>query len=185
MVGLETLSSRLRLPLLRSTIGGPSEADRDQLDLQCLLPNLIERKVSATTILLNFSCDKSIEDPTLFGLPRRRMLSVIIGNELTNTSELASPARMVPRFLLVFLNVYRKNPQAYGTEVFLLDNSSKDNTRVKLERVEMDSYGFWVLWKDKLYFHLLTSGTGLQLVCQSMLAYGSTSNPNVGIMRDG
>jgi len=58
------------------------------------------------------------------------MLSVIIGNELTNTSELASPARMVPRFLLVFLNVYRKNPQAYGTEVFLLANLSKDNTRI-------------------------------------------------------
>jgi hypothetical protein len=54
------------------------------------------------------------------------------------------------------------NPQAYGitvvaftrkysgivfpqgTEVFLLANSSKDNIRVELERVEMDSYGFWV-----------------------------------------
>ena len=32
----------------------------------------------------------------------------------------------------------------HGMEVFLLANSSKDNTSVKLERVEMDSYGFWV-----------------------------------------
>jgi len=55
---------------------------------------------------------------------------------------------MVPRFLLVFLNIYRKNPQAYGitivgslrsiqgiafsqgTKVFLLANLSKDNTRI-------------------------------------------------------
>ena len=44
----------------------------------------------------------------------------------------------------------------------------------------MDFYGFWVLWNDKLYFYLLTSGTGLQLVYQSMPAYVSTSNLNVG-----
>jgi hypothetical protein len=55
----------------------------------------------------------------------------------------------------------QKNPQAYGITViaftrnylgyrifyrelryFLLANSSKDNTRVELERVEMDFYGF-------------------------------------------
>ena len=65
--------------------------------------------------------------------------------------------------LLVFLNTYRNNPQAYGitvvafhwevfrvshfpwgTEVLLLANSSKDNIRVKLARVEMDSYGYRV-----------------------------------------
>ena len=65
-------------------------------------------------------------------------------------------------------------------EVLLLASLSKDNTRVKLERVEMDSYGFWVLWKDKLYFHLFTSSTGLQLVYQSMPVYSSTPYPNVG-----
>jgi hypothetical protein len=32
-------------------------------------------------------------------------------------------------------------------EVLLLASSSKDNTRGKLERVEMDSYGFWVYGK--------------------------------------
>jgi hypothetical protein len=50
---------------------------------------------------------------------------------------------------------------------------------IKLERVEMDSYDFWVLWKDKLYFHLITSGTGLQLVCRSMSACSSMSYPDV------
>ena len=30
------------------------------------------------------------------------------------------------------------------------------------------------------YFHLLTSGTGLHLVCQAIPAYSSTPNPNVG-----
>ena len=33
---------------------------------------------------------------------------------------------------------------------------------------------------DKLYFYLLTSGTGIHLVYQAILAYGSTSNLNVG-----
>jgi hypothetical protein len=33
---------------------------------------------------------------------------------------------------------------------------------------------------DKLYFYLLTSGTGVYLVCQVPPAYGSTSYPNVG-----
>jgi hypothetical protein len=65
-------------------------------------------------------------------------------------------------------------------EILLLANSSKDNTRVELERVEMDSYGSWVFWIDKLYFYLLTSGTRLQLVCQSMPVYGSTLYPDVG-----
>jgi hypothetical protein len=32
----------------------------------------------------------------------------------------------------------------------------------------------------KLYFHLLTSGTELQLVCQSLLAYNSMPYPNLG-----
>ena len=60
--------------------------------------------------------------------------------------------------MLIFLNAYRNNPQAHGIiivalhlevfrvsyfpqgmEVLLLANSSKVNTRVKLERVEMDS----------------------------------------------
>ena len=60
--------------------------------------------------------------------------------------------------VLVFLKTDRKIPQAHeitvvaftrkysgyrifpqGTEVLLLANSSKDNTRVKLKRVEMDS----------------------------------------------
>ena len=65
-------------------------------------------------------------------------------------------------------------------KVLFLANSSKDNTRVKLVRVDMDSYGFWVLWKDKVYFHLFTSGTRLQLVCQSMPAYSSTPYSNMG-----
>jgi hypothetical protein len=65
-------------------------------------------------------------------------------------------------------------------EVLLLANSSKDNIRVELERVEMDSYGSWVFWIDKLYFYLLTSGTGLQLVYQSMPIYGSTPYSDVG-----
>jgi hypothetical protein len=67
-------------------------------------------------------------------------------------------------------------------EVSLQANSSKDSTRVKLERVD----GFlWLLGLriGKLYFHLLTSGTGLQLVCQSMSAYSSTPYPNVGDYR--
>ena len=33
---------------------------------------------------------------------------------------------------------------------------------------------------DKLYFYLLTSGTGEHLVCQALPAYGSTLDPNVG-----
>jgi hypothetical protein len=44
----------------------------------------------------------------------------------------------------------------------------------------MDSYGSWVFWIDKLYFYLLTSGTGLQLVCESMPVYGSTPYPDMG-----
>jgi hypothetical protein len=49
----------------------------------------------------------------------------------------------------------------------------------------MDSYGSWVFWIDKLYFYLLTSGTGLQLVYKSMPVYGSTLYPDIGITRDG
>jgi hypothetical protein len=69
---------------------------------------------------------------------------------------------MAPESLLVFLNVCRKIQQPHritvvaftsgiqgiifpqGTKVLLRTNSSKDNTRVELERVEMDSYGSWV-----------------------------------------
>jgi hypothetical protein len=47
-----------------------------------------------------------------------------------------------------------------------------------LERVEIDSYGSWIFWIDKLYFYLLTLGTGVYLVCQVPLAYGSTPYPN-------
>ena len=65
--------------------------------------------------------------------------------------------------LLVFLNANRNNPQAHGStivslhpevfrvsyfpqgmEINLLSSSSKDNTRVELAEVEMDSYGFMV-----------------------------------------
>jgi hypothetical protein len=70
-------------------------------------------------------------------------------------------------------------------KVLLLANSSKDNTRVGLERVEMDSYGSWVFWIDKLYFYLLNLGTGLYLVCQAPPACSSTPYPDVGITRDG
>jgi hypothetical protein len=43
--------------------------------------------------------------------------------------------------------VFRVSYYSQGTEVLLLSNSYKDNTRVKLERVEMDSYYFWVYEK--------------------------------------
>ena len=65
--------------------------------------------------------------------------------------------------LLVFLNTYRNNPQAHeitivafhlevfrvsyfpqGMKVNLLSSSSKDNTRVELVEVDMDSYGYMV-----------------------------------------
>jgi len=65
--------------------------------------------------------------------------------------------------LLVFLNAYRNNPQAHRitvvvlhpkvfrvsyfpqrTEVNLLSSSSKDNTRLELAEVELDSYSFRV-----------------------------------------
>jgi hypothetical protein len=78
------------------------------------------------------------------------------------------------------LEVFRVSYFPQGTYVLLLANSSKDNTRVELERVEMDSYGSWVFWIDKLYFYLLTSGTRLQLVCQSMSVYGSTPYLDMG-----
>ena len=39
---------------------------------------------------------------------------------------------------------------------------------------------FQGLWKDKLYFYLLTSGTRLNLVCQAPPAYSSTPKPNMG-----
>ena len=64
-------------------------------------------------------------------------------------------------------------------EVFLLANSSKDNTRVD----DKGRDGFlWLLglWEDKLYFYLLTSGTGEHLVCQALPAYSSMPYPNMG-----
>jgi hypothetical protein len=99
---------------------------------------------------------------------------------------------------LVFLNTYRNNLQAHGStvvtfhpkvfrvsyslhgiEVFLLAKSSKDNTRI----VDKGKEGFlWLygLRTDKLYFYLLTSGTGAHLICQAILAYSSTPYPDVG-----
>jgi len=62
----------------------------------------------------------------------------------------------------------------------LLASSSKDNTRIMLARIEMDSYGFRVYVKHKLLLYLLTSSNGSHLVCQVMPAYSSMSNPNVG-----
>ena len=68
--------------------------------------------------------------------------------------------------MLIFLNAYRNNPQAHGIiivalhlEVFrvsyfpqgmvvnLLSISSKDNTRLELAEVELDSYSFRVFGK--------------------------------------
>jgi hypothetical protein len=56
---------------------------------------------------------------------------------------------------------------------------SKDNTRVELVEVEVDSYGLSTRI-DKLYFYLLTSGTGLYLVCQAPPACSSTPYLNLG-----
>ena len=44
----------------------------------------------------------------------------------------------------------------------------------------MDSYGFRVYWIDKLYFYLLTSGTGVHLLYQAISACSSMSYPDVG-----
>jgi hypothetical protein len=76
--------------------------------------------------------------------------------------------------------VFRVSYFPQGTEVLFLANLSKDSTRVNLERVEMDSYGFWVLWIDKLLFSLLTSGTGEHLVCQVLSACSSMPCLDVG-----
>ena len=64
-------------------------------------------------------------------------------------------------------------------EVFLLANSSNDNTRVA-DRGRDGFLWFLDLREDKLYFYLLTSGTDEHLVCQALPAYGSMLNPNVG-----
>jgi hypothetical protein len=98
---------------------------------------------------------------------------------------------------LVFLNTYRNNPQAHGstvvafhpevfrvsyslhgTEVFLRAKSSKDNTRI----VDKGKGFLWLygLRADKLYFYMLTSGTGAHLICQAILACSSTPYPDVG-----
>ena len=88
-----------------------------------------------------------------------------------------------------------KDPQAHEIiqgivfsqriKVFLLANSSMDNTKSKVEKGR-DGF-LWPLGLriDKLYFHLLTSGTGAHLVYQAISAYGSTPYLNVGIMKDG
>ena len=65
-------------------------------------------------------------------------------------------------------------------EVPLLASSSKDNTRVKLEKGREGFLWLLGLRIGKLYFYLHTSGTGEHLVCQAISAYGSTSNPNMG-----
>jgi hypothetical protein len=74
--------------------------------------------------------------------------------------------------LLVFLNASVRNYRcsispgsirgiviSIGNECTLLTSSSKDNARIELMRVEIHSYGSG-LRIDKLYFYLLTSGTG-------------------------
>ena len=65
-------------------------------------------------------------------------------------------------------------------EVLSPSSSSKDNSRVEIERGR-DGF-LWLLGLriGKLYFHLLTLSTGSHLVCQVMPAYGSMSYPNVG-----
>ena len=65
-------------------------------------------------------------------------------------------------------------------EVLYLANPSKDNRWVELERVEMDSYGFWVYEKINSTSYLLTSGTGEHLVYQALPACSSTLYPDVG-----
>ena len=64
-------------------------------------------------------------------------------------------------------------------EVFLLANSSKDNTRCKIGKGR-DGF-LWPLGlrTDKLYIYFLTSGTRAHLVCQAIPAYGSTLYMNV------
>jgi len=67
-----------------------------------------------------------------------------------------------------------------GNRGILLASLSKDNIRGK---VGNGRDGFlWLLGLriGKLYFYLLTSGTRVHLVCQAMLAYSSTPNPNMG-----
>ena len=61
--------------------------------------------------------------------------------------------------------VFRVSQFSQGTEVLLLASSSKDNTRGKVGKGRDEFLWLLGLWKDKLYFHLFTSGTGLQLVC--------------------
>ena len=51
--------------------------------------------------------------------------------------------------------------------------------RVELMRIELDSYGFG-LRIDKLYFYLLTLGTGLRLVGKVIPACSSMPYPDVG-----
>jgi hypothetical protein len=65
-------------------------------------------------------------------------------------------------------------------EVLLLASSSKDNTRVKLEKGR-DGF-LWLLGLriGKPYSYLLTLGTGLCLVCQAIPASNSTSYSDVG-----
>ena len=66
-----------------------------------------------------------------------------------------------------------------GMEVFLLAISSKDNTMIANEGGD----GFlWLqgLRIDKLYFYLLTSGTGSHLVCYGRSACSSMAYLNMG-----
>jgi hypothetical protein len=49
---------------------------------------------------------------------------------------------MLFNYKLLTLSIVNNIVFQQGTQVFLLAISSKDNTRVELERVEMDSCGF-------------------------------------------
>ena len=65
-------------------------------------------------------------------------------------------------------------------EVFLLANSSKENTRGKVGKGRDEFLWPLGLRTDKLYIYLLTSGTEAHLVCQAIPAYSSTLNLNMG-----
>ena len=65
-------------------------------------------------------------------------------------------------------------------EVFLLANSSKENTRGKVGKGRDEFLWPLGLRTDKLYIYLLTSGTEAHLVCQAISTCSSTPYPNMG-----
>jgi len=84
-------------------------------------------------------------------------------NELGSKKIATVPRQRREKCLLVFLNANRNDPQAHGitvvafhpevfrvsyfpqgTEANILPSSSKDNTRIELARVVVDSYDFRV-----------------------------------------